>query len=113
MGREGQFKKGQSGNPGGRPKALKDVPNLSELLLDQALPAVKRLIEISEQRRDLKAALKATEVIIERLWGKVAQVQELKATEELARLFIYSAEKNGPSAVGLGTPGWTTNGSDS
>lgn len=63
------FKKGQSGNPGGRPKALDDVKDLAR---KHTREAIDRLV--TWMRSDnAKASVSASATLIDRGWGKPAQ----------------------------------------
>jgi len=78
------FKKGQSGNPKGRPKKL---PHLEELLADilgedkegiTAAEAILRALRAKATKGDIRAA----EVLLERAYGKAKQGIELSGTNE-------------------------------
>lgn len=70
--KRGGFQPGVSGNPGGRPKTNPEV----KAALKAACPrAVARLVELLESD-DERVALRAAEVIIERVEGKVPQALE-------------------------------------
>ena len=78
------FKKGQSGNPNGRPKKL---PHLEELLADilgedkegiTAAEAILRALRAKATKGDIRAA----EVLLERAYGKAKQGIELSGTNE-------------------------------
>jgi hypothetical protein len=63
------FKKGQSGNPGGRPKAEREV---TELARDGSPRAIGRLIELVESE-DPRAAIAAANAVLDRAYGKPTQ----------------------------------------
>lgn len=69
------FKKGQSGNPRGRPKKLPQLDTLlAEVLGDEkdgvtAAEAILRAIRAKAARGDVRAA----EVLLDRAWGKPKQ----------------------------------------
>lgn len=67
----GKFKKGKSGNPGGRPK----VPDSVKKMLKRAAPdAVRLLIEtISNESTTMNYRLDAAKEILNRVYGKAAQ----------------------------------------
>lgn len=78
------WKKGQSGNPKGRPKKL---PHLEELLADilgedkegiTAAEAILRALRAKATKGDIRAA----EVLLERAYGKAKQGIELSGTNE-------------------------------
>jgi len=64
--RKGQFQKGQSGNPGGRPKSIKEV---KEAAREHTLLAIERLAHWA--RSDEPAAsVAASNALLDRGWGK-------------------------------------------
>ena len=69
--------KGQSGNPGGRPKALKE---LRELAQSHAADVVKRLYEIA-MTGDPAPAVAACKELLDRGFGKSPQALEVTGAE--------------------------------
>jgi len=76
------FKKGQSGNPNGRPKKL---PELDKLLADvlgeekdgvTAAEAILKALRAKAAKGDIRAA----EVLLDRGWGKAKQALEHSGT---------------------------------
>lgn len=60
------FKKGQSGNPGGRPKNLKEV---KEAAREHTLLAIERLVYWAKSEEP-KASVTAANALLDRAWGK-------------------------------------------
>lgn len=73
------FKKGQSGNPGGRPKRTQEQKDALEMIKALAPEAVERLKEIITDpsiRPDTR--LKAIEIVLERTYGKAFACEIVK-----------------------------------
>lgn len=64
------FEKGQSGNPGGRPKGM---PEVVELARQHTKAAIARLAEIMENGESERAQVAAAEIILDRGWGRAPQ----------------------------------------
>jgi hypothetical protein len=73
-----RFKKGQSGNPNGRPKKLPDLEKLMANVLGEekdeltALEAILRVLRAKAAKGDLRAA----EILLDRGYGKARQQHE-------------------------------------
>lgn len=68
-GRGRPFRKGQSGNPGGRPKEAEDVKALAR---QHTQEAVERLV-FWMRSDNAKASVTASSGLLDRGWGKAAQ----------------------------------------
>jgi len=73
--KSGKFKKGQTGNPGGRPAMPEEF---KELAKKHSLSALQVAIDIMLQSDNKPSdRLKAVEIVIDRAYGKPAQATEL------------------------------------
>jgi hypothetical protein len=74
-----KFVKGQSGNPGGRPKAVHD---LKELARERTLQALETLTQIMESVEAPSAArVQAACALLDRAYGKPVQTTELSGLD--------------------------------
>lgn len=67
------FKKGQSGNPGGRPKELQGIQQLAR---DHAEEAIKALVSVAKKGKSESARVAAATALLDRGFGKPAQTME-------------------------------------
>lgn len=72
------FAEGQSGNPGGRPKALKEVQALAGRYTKRAIVALAKILKESP---DDKARIAAAEALLNRAWGKPSQAVEVSGPD--------------------------------
>ena len=68
-----QFKKGESGNPGGRPKVIAE---LRELARAHAPDAIKELARLAIKAKSETARVAAIRELLDRGYGKVQQMVE-------------------------------------
>jgi hypothetical protein len=70
------FQKGQSGNPGGRPKAIVEV---QELARAQTAASIRALVRVRDAKDAPPAAVvAAATVLLDRGWGRPTQSHELR-----------------------------------
>lgn len=86
-----KFKKGQSGNPNGRPKKLPDLDDLlANIFGEDKMEKVLRAIYTKALRGDTRAA----EIILERGYGKVKQAIDSTVKAEQTIKVIYDGGIN-------------------
>jgi len=89
-----KFKKGQSGNPGGRPKAL---PDIKDVLIDalgeeqNGVSALKAIV-LSLRNKALKGDVKSCLSLIEMYYGKPKQTVEQKFDSNEPLVIVLSDE---------------------
>ena len=66
---DGRFRKGQSGNPGGRPKTVKDIQKLAR---EHTAEAMETIVQILKKGRPAER-IQAAKIILERGWGRPPQ----------------------------------------
>jgi len=69
------FKKGQSGNPSGRPKKQHDI---TELAREGSVEAIKKLVKLVQSDDD-KIALAAANAVLDRAFGKPKETVDVNA----------------------------------
>lgn len=72
------FQKGQSGNPGGLPKDLREVIHLAR---SHTVTAINALAEIAGNGDSEAARISASEALLNRAWGKPKDTVELTGSE--------------------------------
>ena len=98
---KGQFKKGESGNPNGRPKKL---PELDKLLADvlgeekdgtTAAEAILKALRAKATKGDIRAA----EVLLERAYGKAKQSMDVTSNGQTIAVPLWLTDKPDGSTV--------------
>ena len=89
----GQFKRGFSGNPGGRPK---DEYKVVELARSYTVEAVETLVDLMRHSRDDRVRGTASQALLDRGWGKAkvevatsgaqSYIEALQAAAEMIHL---------------------------
>jgi Family of unknown function (DUF5681) len=67
------WKKGQSGNPGGRPKGFKEIQELAQ---KYAPTAIRGLAKIAKDGESESARVSAWNALLDRAWGKPVQAHQ-------------------------------------
>lgn len=76
------FKKGVSGNPGGRPKVLEDVKLMAREHGKDAFKTVVALLKSTDER----VALAAAQEVMNRAYGKPTQYMDVTQRRDVAEL---------------------------
>ena len=79
------FKKGQSGNPNGRPKKLPELDKLLADVLGEEKDGVSAADAILRKLRAMAASgnIRAAEILLDRAYGKPKQSVDLKADADI------------------------------
>ncbi len=85
------FVKGQSGNPGGRPKALAEVQDAARQHTAAAMATLARVC--SDETVPPAAQVAAATALLDRGWGKPTQAVEHSGSIGLAELVLGSYRK--------------------
>lgn len=90
------FKKGQSGNPNGRPKVvLADGRSLSDIAKQHTEAAIATLVAVMEEGESDAARVSAANAILDRAWGRPKQELdvEMNVRGELAELLAQRRQR--------------------
>jgi hypothetical protein len=78
------FKKGQSGNPGGKPKAIIEVAAAARALTAKAISTLEGILD--DAKASASARAMAAVAILDRGWGKASQTIDVQRKTELRNL---------------------------
>jgi len=70
------WQKGQSGNPGGRPKVVGEIRDLAR---QHTATAIDTLVQVCKSGESESARVAAAQVLLDRGWGRPLQMTELSA----------------------------------
>lgn len=90
------FKKGQSGNPNGRPKVLlADGRSLSDIAKQHTEAAIATLVAVMEEGESDAARVSAANAILDRAWGRPKQELDvdMNVRGELAELLAQRRQR--------------------
>lgn len=82
----GTFKKGESGNPGGRPKIPEDIKQAFKDLTPAAIATLTEIVNCKSAKHSDR--IKAAEIILDRGWGKPTQSMEIETNKVPQVVFI-------------------------
>ena len=96
----GRFKKGQSGNPGGRPKM---PPDMKAAIQEKTPELLKALFALARQKADPRVQAVAINELLDRGWGRAAQTVNAKVeTVDLSQAHLDALRGLG---IATGTAG--------
>jgi hypothetical protein len=74
---KGHFKKGQSGNPNGRPRKTMEQAFLEQRCKEHTEEALDEILLIMKRGENERNRLSAAQYVIDRGWGKATQAVQL------------------------------------
>ena len=92
---EPRWKKGETGNPNGRPRKLPELTKLmADILGDEknGLTTAERILKAIEAKA-LKGDIKAAEMLLDRGYGKPKQTQETNITSSEPLVIVLKEPK--------------------
>ncbi len=108
-----KFKPGQSGNSGGRPKAIIEVAHAAREHTREAIDTLVRIM--TDEKATPSARVSAAAALLDRGWGKAPQIVSLKHSGDLRTLtddeLLAIATGEAAEPNGSGDPSATPEGS--
>ncbi len=79
-----EFKKGQSGNPNGRPKKLPELDKLLADVLGEEKDGIEaaKVILMALRAKAAKGDVRAAEVLLDRAYGKAKQTMDVSVSKK-------------------------------
>ena len=87
---KGGFQKGQSGNPGGRPKVPADIREAFKARAPQALEVLTRCLQSDDDR----IAMMAAQAILDRGYGRPTQSIDANINDDPVRYIVELPKKS-------------------
>jgi len=95
------FKPGKSGNPGGRPKAVKEVEALAR---EHTITAINTLVRLATSAKSEPAQASAAQALLDRGWGRPKQAVEHSGSIALSHEEALEALDQNDEPEGEGDP---------
>lgn len=92
---KGRFKKGQSGNPGGRPKGAKEIRDLALKHCPAAMALLAKYVTTKQKGVSHDVRVRAAQEILNRGVGKAIQPIDLPPDSNVASLWAEAAKLMG------------------
>jgi uncharacterized protein with WD repeat len=88
---DGKFKKGVSGNPGGRTQNAKELAKIAREYTDEAIQTIVKVMRTADKEKD---RTDAADKLLDRGWGKAPQEVKLSGdTENPLQILVDRATK--------------------
>ena len=95
----GRFQKGQSGNPGGRPKIIAEIQDLARQHTEKAIDTLAAIM--SDDGASASARVSAANTLLDRGYGKAPQFiqEEFKSVQEMSKQQLLAIIAQGEGAT--------------
>lgn len=98
MPRGRQFRKGESGNPGGRPRETAHVREAARAHTAEAIETLAAIMR--DENEAARARVAAAEALLNRAWGRAEQAHRIEAGEDGGGLVVHVNYGVGDAATG-------------